>query len=47
MNVPTFARIAAGEEPGAKAFLEGKIQLDGDFQVAMRLAEMFGQPVTF
>jgi putative sterol carrier protein len=47
MSVATFARIAAREVPPAQAFMEGKIQMEGDFQVAVRMTEMFGQPQSF
>jgi putative sterol carrier protein len=41
MDVPTFARLLSGElEPG-RAFLEGKIVVEGDLSVAARLGEMF------
>jgi len=39
------ARIAAGAMHPAKAILEGQMQVYGDYQVAMRLPEMFGQQV--
>jgi alkanesulfonate monooxygenase SsuD/methylene tetrahydromethanopterin reductase-like flavin-dependent oxidoreductase (luciferase family)/putative sterol carrier protein len=42
-SVPTFARIAAGQLHPAKAILEGDMEVYGDYQVAMRLPEMFGQ----
>ncbi len=42
-SVPTFVRIAAGEIHPAKAILEGDMGVYGDYQVAMRLPEMFGQ----
>ena len=44
-SVPTFARIAAGEIHPAKAILEGEMGVYGDYQIAMRLPEMFGQQV--
>ena len=44
-SVPTFARIAAGEIHPGKAILEGDLGVYGDYQVAMRLPEMFGQQV--
>jgi putative sterol carrier protein len=47
MCVATFARIAAREIAPAQAFMEGRIEMEGDFQVAMRLTEMFGQPNSF
>jgi putative sterol carrier protein len=42
-SVPVFVRIAAGEVHPAKAMLEGDLEVSGDFEVATRLAEMFGQ----
>lgn len=47
MSVPTFARIAAGEVHPAKAMFQGQLELQGDFEVAGRLAEMFGQQSLF
>ena len=47
MAVPTFARLVSGEVPPAQAFMEGKIEIEGDFQVAARLGEMFGQGTPF
>ena len=43
-SVPVFARIAARELPPAKALLDGDFEVTGDFQVASRLGEMFGEP---
>jgi putative sterol carrier protein len=45
MALPTFARIIAGEVPGAQAFMEGKIEMEGDVQLAIRMPEMFGQTI--
>ena len=42
-SVPTFARIASGEIHPAKAMLEGDLEIHGDFELAARLGEMFGQ----
>jgi alkanesulfonate monooxygenase SsuD/methylene tetrahydromethanopterin reductase-like flavin-dependent oxidoreductase (luciferase family)/putative sterol carrier protein len=43
-SLPDFLRIAARElEPGA-ALLTGRLDVAGDFEVAARLGEMFGQP---
>ena len=42
-SVPTFARIAAGETHPAKAMLEGAFEVTGDFDIAVRLGEMFGE----
>jgi alkanesulfonate monooxygenase SsuD/methylene tetrahydromethanopterin reductase-like flavin-dependent oxidoreductase (luciferase family)/putative sterol carrier protein len=41
-DVPVFVRIAAGDLDPAKAMLEGKLEIEGDFAVAGRLGEMFG-----
>jgi alkanesulfonate monooxygenase SsuD/methylene tetrahydromethanopterin reductase-like flavin-dependent oxidoreductase (luciferase family)/putative sterol carrier protein len=41
-GVPVFVRIAAGELDAARAMLEGKLEIEGDFAVAGRLGEMFG-----
>jgi alkanesulfonate monooxygenase SsuD/methylene tetrahydromethanopterin reductase-like flavin-dependent oxidoreductase (luciferase family)/putative sterol carrier protein len=43
MSVPTFARIAAGELHPAKAMFNGDMQIDGDFEIASRMPDMFGQ----
>ncbi len=42
-SVPMFARIASQEVHPAKAMMEGDLEIHGDFEVAGRLAEMFGQ----
>ncbi|PWU24979.1 MAG: LLM class flavin-dependent oxidoreductase [Candidatus Rokuibacteriota bacterium] len=42
MSVPVFARIAAQELHPAKAMMEGELQLEGNFEVAARVGEMFG-----
>ena len=47
MGLPTFARIIAGQLPPAQAFMEGRIELDGDLQLAARMGEMFGQTTPF
>jgi alkanesulfonate monooxygenase SsuD/methylene tetrahydromethanopterin reductase-like flavin-dependent oxidoreductase (luciferase family)/putative sterol carrier protein len=47
MAVPTFARIVSGEIRAALAFMEGRIELDGDFQVAAMMGEWFGQAAPF
>ena len=44
MGVADFVRIAARDlDPGA-AVLTGRMELEGDFALAVRLGEMFGQP---
>jgi alkanesulfonate monooxygenase SsuD/methylene tetrahydromethanopterin reductase-like flavin-dependent oxidoreductase (luciferase family)/putative sterol carrier protein len=43
-DVADFLRIAAGELDPGNALLTGKMVLEGDFTVAMRLGEMFGEP---
>jgi putative sterol carrier protein len=47
MSLPTFAKIIAGEVPAPQAFMEGKIEIEGDVQLAMRMGEMFGQTSLF
>jgi alkanesulfonate monooxygenase SsuD/methylene tetrahydromethanopterin reductase-like flavin-dependent oxidoreductase (luciferase family)/putative sterol carrier protein len=42
MSVPVFARIASQEMHPAKAMMEGDLAIDGDFEAAARLGEMFG-----
>ena len=43
MSIPTFARMASQEMHPAKAMMEGDLEVHGDFEVAQRLGEMFGQ----
>ena len=43
MSVPLLIRIAAQEVHPAKAMMEGDLELKGDFELAARLGEMFGQ----
>ncbi len=47
MPLATFVRIAAGQIPAAKAFVEGRIDVEGDFRVAGRIGEMFGGRTAF
>ena len=47
MALPVFARLVSGEVPPAQAFMEGKIEIEGNFQIAARLGEMFGQGTPF
>jgi alkanesulfonate monooxygenase SsuD/methylene tetrahydromethanopterin reductase-like flavin-dependent oxidoreductase (luciferase family)/putative sterol carrier protein len=42
MSVPVFARIASQEMHPAKAMMEGELAIDGDFEAAARIGEMFG-----
>jgi alkanesulfonate monooxygenase SsuD/methylene tetrahydromethanopterin reductase-like flavin-dependent oxidoreductase (luciferase family)/putative sterol carrier protein len=42
--VVDFVRMAAGELDAGKALLTGRLDLVGDFSLAQRLGEMFGQP---
>jgi hypothetical protein len=44
LGVVDFVRIAGRDLDPAKALLSGRMDLEGDFAVAMRLAAMFGQP---
>ena len=43
MPAATYLRLAAGEENGAIAMMEGRIGISGDAKLAIRLGEMFGQ----
>lgn len=47
MSVPTFARMVTHDLPPAQAFMEGRIEIEGDIQVAARMGEWFGQPSPF
>jgi alkanesulfonate monooxygenase SsuD/methylene tetrahydromethanopterin reductase-like flavin-dependent oxidoreductase (luciferase family)/putative sterol carrier protein len=38
-----FARLAGGDLDPVKAVLSGRLRLEGDFAVALKLGEMFGQ----
>jgi hypothetical protein len=44
LSVSDFIRVAVRDLDPAKALLSGRLDLEGDFAVAMRLAAMFGQP---
>ena len=44
MTLADFLRLAAHDLDGGKALMSGRLHLDGDFAVAARLGEMFGQP---
>ena len=44
MSVADFARVAARDLDPGKALVNGRLQLDGDFAIATRLGEMFGEP---
>ena len=43
MPLTDFAKIAGGEQDPALPLLSGRIQMEGDYRIAMRLGEMFGQ----
>jgi len=47
LSVADFVRIAGRDLDPVKAVLTGRLELAGDFGVAMRLGEMFGQPPAF
>ena len=42
-----FIRLAGRDLNPVKAMLTGRMDLHGDFDVAVRLGEMFGQPTTY
>jgi putative sterol carrier protein len=47
MSVPLFARVLAREVDPVKAVLDGDMTIEGDFNVAAKLGEMFGEPSRF
>jgi alkanesulfonate monooxygenase SsuD/methylene tetrahydromethanopterin reductase-like flavin-dependent oxidoreductase (luciferase family) len=47
MPVAVFARIAAGEVNSNRALIEGQLGVEGDFALAQRLPEMFGDVSPF
>jgi alkanesulfonate monooxygenase SsuD/methylene tetrahydromethanopterin reductase-like flavin-dependent oxidoreductase (luciferase family) len=46
MGIPAFVRLAAREAYPPQLLLDGKLEIEGDFDVAGRLGEMFGGPIT-
>ena len=44
LTVADFLRMAARDLDAGKALLTGRLDLEGDFSLAQRLGEMFGQP---
>ena len=42
-----FVRMAARELDPGKALMTGRLVLEGDFAVAVRLGEMFGEPSSY
>jgi alkanesulfonate monooxygenase SsuD/methylene tetrahydromethanopterin reductase-like flavin-dependent oxidoreductase (luciferase family) len=44
-SVPDFVRLAAGEAFAPKLLLEGGLVIEGDFALAGRLPEMFGEQI--
>jgi alkanesulfonate monooxygenase SsuD/methylene tetrahydromethanopterin reductase-like flavin-dependent oxidoreductase (luciferase family) len=44
MGVPAFVRIAAREAYPPRLLMDGELEIEGDFEVAARLGEMFGAP---
>ena len=44
MSTADFLRVAARELDPGKALMTGRLRLDGDFTVATKLGEMFGEP---
>jgi putative sterol carrier protein len=43
MTVADFVRMAGGDLDAGKALLTGRLDLEGDFDVAGRLGDMFGR----
>ncbi|HEX8068253.1 MAG TPA: LLM class flavin-dependent oxidoreductase [Thermoleophilaceae bacterium] len=46
-RAPVFARLVARELNPGKALLDGDLTVSGDFDVAARIGEMFGEPSSF
>jgi len=44
MGVADFVRMAARELDPGRALMTGRLDIEGDSRVAMRLGEMFGAP---
>lgn len=44
LDTADFLRLAAGMETGAALFMDGRLRLDGDPTVALRLARLFRAP---
>jgi hypothetical protein len=42
-----FIRLAGGDLDPVKALLTGRMDIQGDFDVAVRLGQMFGQPSSY
>jgi alkanesulfonate monooxygenase SsuD/methylene tetrahydromethanopterin reductase-like flavin-dependent oxidoreductase (luciferase family) len=47
VSIPDFARIAAEEVRPPELFFSGRLSVEGDFEIASRLPEMFGAPSPF
>jgi hypothetical protein len=47
LGLADFIRLAGRDLDPAKALLTGRMDLEGDFDVAVRLGEMFGQPSAY
>jgi hypothetical protein len=47
VQIPDFWRLAAGEIEPTAPIMEGRMEIEGDFQVASRLREMFGGPSAY
>jgi alkanesulfonate monooxygenase SsuD/methylene tetrahydromethanopterin reductase-like flavin-dependent oxidoreductase (luciferase family) len=46
-SIPDFARLLADEVEVQELLFDGRFELEGDFQLASRLPEMFGQAAQF
>jgi Luciferase-like monooxygenase/SCP-2 sterol transfer family len=47
VSIPDFARIAAEEVRPPELFFSGRLSVEGNFEIASRLPEMFGAPSPF
>jgi hypothetical protein len=47
VSIPDFARIAAEDVRPPELFFSGRLSVEGNFEIASRLPEMFGAPSPF
>jgi putative sterol carrier protein len=47
LGLADFARLVARELDPGRALMSGRLQVEGDFAVASRLGEMFGEPSSY
>jgi len=47
MGLGDFVRLIGGELDPGRALMAGQLEVDGDFAIAARIGEMFGEPSTY